>query len=212
MKSRTIVLLCGLAVVMLLAALKPPPTGAQPGARVSFDPSITLAGVLPPGSLGLPGEPITWVITVTNTGTVSGTKVVITDSLPGELRIDRAEADLGNAAITGQQVEFAIPVLNPGQSVEMRIYTTVLRSPADGIVLNQASLAASGPGGPVARKAVAEVFVPTSLPATGYPPAEDMPGHGEPSASQIALVALGVVLIAAVVVWYRGRKRWRPLF
>jgi uncharacterized repeat protein (TIGR01451 family) len=212
MKSRTIVFLCGLAVVMLLSALNPPPTGAHPGARAAFDPSMTLAGVLPPGSLGLPGEPVTWEITVTNAGTASGTQVVITDLLPGELRIDRAEAALGGATITGQEVEFTIPVLNPGQTVEMRIYTTVVRSPVNGIMLNQASLVASGPGGPVVRKAVAEVFVPTSLPATGYPPAEDMPGHGEPSASQIALVALGVVLIAAVVVWYRGRSRWQPLF
>ncbi len=174
--------------------------------RVSgFDPSIDLVGWLPPGSLGLPGEPVTWVITVTNASASSGVDVLVTDVLRDELLIDTVVTARGNAAISGQTVMVSIPVIAPGESVEMRINTTVLRGPASGVLVNQALLAATGPGGAIAKSAVAEVFVPTGLPATGYAPI-DLPGEGEPSVAVVGLAAFGTVALTALFVWYRGRR------
>jgi uncharacterized repeat protein (TIGR01451 family) len=207
MKSKTILLWCGLVLLILSAVIiKPSPVHAQPEDSTVFDPSIVLTAMLPSGSLGLPGDPITWVITVSNTGVGSGTNVVISDTVQSELRIDHAQIQQGEAAISDQMVVFTIPVLNPGETVSMQINTTVLYSPNKGVVLNQAMLAASSPEGPITRSAVAELYLPATLPATGYPPAEDMPGDGEPSAFQIGLAALGAVLVAAAAVWYRGRR------
>jgi len=199
-----------LALILIAVLALSPPAFAQQTNRLSFDPTISLTALLPSGSLGLPGESITWVITVSNPSASAGTNVVVSDTLQPELRIDRAETAQGEAVISEQMVVFTFPVLNPGDSVRMQIATTVLASPQEGIMVNQALLAATGPEGPITRKATTEIYLPVSLPATGYvPPAEaDLPGEGEPSALQIALAAVGVVLLGAAVVWYRGRKRW----
>jgi uncharacterized repeat protein (TIGR01451 family) len=171
-----------------------------------FDPAIDLAAELAPGTLGLPGEQVTWVITVSNPGFVAATNLVITDTLRDELRIEQAQADQGDVAISDQTVVFTVPVLNPGEKVQLRVLTTVVRSPANGVLLNQALLAANGPGGTVARNASTQLFVPDGLPATGYPPAEDLPGQGEPSALVIALAAVAMVALTALFVWRRGRR------
>lgn len=175
--------------------------------RSAFDPVLTLAGILEPGSLGLPGEPVTWVIGVANRGAVAGTDVVITDTLADHLRVDRAVTTHGQAVISGQVVVVTIPVLNPGENVEITIATTVLYGPANGVLVNQVLLAANGPGGAITKNAVAEVFVPTGLPATGYPPTDDLPGVGEPSVLQVGLAALGTVVLTALIVWHRGRRQ-----
>jgi uncharacterized repeat protein (TIGR01451 family) len=172
----------------------------------SFNPAIDLAGVLAPGALGLPGEQVTWVITVNNPGPTAGSNLVITDTLRDELSIERAEADRGDIAISDQTVVFTVPVLDPGESVQMRVLTTIMSSPANGILLNQVLLAASGPGGAVARNATAQLFVPDGLPATGYPPADDLPGQGEPSVLVIGLAGFSMVVLTALFVWYRGRR------
>jgi hypothetical protein len=50
--------------------------------------------------------------------------------------------------------------------------------------------------------------VPTGLPATGYPPADDLPGQGEPSVLAVGVAALLAVVAAAGVVWHRGRREF----
>jgi hypothetical protein len=42
---------------------------------------IDVTGELVPGVLGLPGEPVTWVITVKNAGQVAGQDVIVTDTV-----------------------------------------------------------------------------------------------------------------------------------
>jgi uncharacterized repeat protein (TIGR01451 family) len=205
-------LLYGLAAFILYAVIvRPGAAHAQPvdllASESAFDPTIALRAQLPSGSLGLPGEPITWLITVSNSSAASGTNVVISDTLQPELRVDQAHTQTGEFAISDQMVVFTIPVLEPGQTVQMQIHTTVVRSPANGVVVNQALLAANSLEGPVTRQTTAEIFLPTTLPATGYAPdGEGLPGGGEPSALQIGLAAFAVVLVAALAVWYRGRN------
>ena len=153
-------LLYGLAAFILYAVfVRPGAAHAQPAELSAsdsvFDPNIALTAQLPSGSIGLPGERITWFITVSNDGVVSGTNVVVSDTLQPELRVDYAHTQRGGFAINDQMVVFTIPVLEPGQTVQMQINTTVVRSPANGIVVNQALLAANSPAGPITRKTTA---------------------------------------------------------
>jgi hypothetical protein len=67
-------------------------------------------------------------------------------------------------------------------------------------------LTANGPDAEVVRQASGEVFVPTQLPATGYARGEELPGEGEPSALEIGLLMLSIVVVGAAFVWYRGRR------
>ncbi len=173
-----------------------------------FQGTLTVAAELSEGALGLPGEAVTWVITLTNTGASAGTDLLVTNTLRDELRLDSADAEYGEVVISDRAAVFSMPELRPGQTVAMRVHTTVLRGPANGVLVNQVILAGTGPAGPFTQSAVGEVFVPTGLPATGYPPADDLPGQGEPSVLAVGAAALLVVMLAAAFVWYRGRREF----
>jgi uncharacterized repeat protein (TIGR01451 family) len=134
------------------------------------DPAITKLGELQPGDLGLPGEQITWVITVSNPSTVNMTNVVVTDEIVPELRIDGANTDRGTVSISGQVVTFQIPFLNAGESIQMRIATTVLQSPESGEFTNLASVRSDQN---TIKTATATVNGVTGLPDTGYRPLDD---------------------------------------
>lgn len=149
-----------------IVTTSPPGNG---GIILVFDPAISKIGVLEPGGLGLTGERITWIITITNIGTATGTNVIITDQMRPELRVDSLEIDDGLATIDGQSITFTIPSLEPGEVVEARIFTTVLRSPSDGMFDNTAILTAGG----ITLSATAVIPVPVGLPDTGYPPLND---------------------------------------
>lgn len=172
-----------------------------------FNPEFTKEVVLPTGSLGLPGEPIVWLLTITNTGLGAGEDLVITDTLRDELQIDDVTATRGTVTVNDQTVVVTVPELVPAASMQVRIYTTVRRGPPSGVLLNQALLEGSGPGGTVSRIAVAEVFVPSGLPATGYPLVGERHGEGEPSLTQLWLGAMLAVALTAYFVYRRGR-RW----
>jgi hypothetical protein len=145
----------------------PAPTAAGP-LTVFFDPALSKIGILEPGGLGLPGEALTWVFTLTNVGNGVGTNVVVTDTLRPELRIDGADTDWGSVvSINGQTVTFTFPVVNVGQTFQFRIRTTVISSPLDGTIPNLGILTADGN---IRREARAVIFVPTGLPNTGHPP------------------------------------------
>lgn len=184
---------------------------ALPGGDVSretgFRSSLTVDGVLAPGALGLPGEQIAWIITLRNVGTTPGTDIILTDQVHEQLRIDSVEVDRGEFAISGQVVVFNTPFLAPGDQVAMRVNTTVLQTPAGGRVANHLQLTAPTPGGAFEDAALAEVFVPTGLPATGYPPATRSPEGGELSVVIVALVGMVAVLFVATYVWWRGSVR-----
>ncbi|HRF98905.1 MAG TPA: hypothetical protein PLZ51_27030, partial [Aggregatilineales bacterium] len=62
-------------------------TTPEPNISV-FDPAISKIGVLLPGDLGVTGERLDWVVTVTNIGNATGNNVVVTDTLRSELRVE----------------------------------------------------------------------------------------------------------------------------
>ncbi|MCL4236659.1 MAG: hypothetical protein KJ047_00280 [Anaerolineae bacterium] len=173
-----------------------------------FQGTLTVTAELPDGVLGLPGEAVIWVITLTNSGTSAGSDLLVTNSLHDDLRVDKADTEYGEVAISNRAAVFSVPELRPGQTVTMRVHTTVLRGPANGVLVSQVMLAGTGSAGPFTQTAVGEVFVPTGLPATGYPPADDLPGQGEPSVLAVGAAALLVVALAAAFVWFRGRREF----
>ncbi len=155
-----------------------------------FDPAISKVGVLQPGGLGLPGESLTWTITVTNNGGGTATNVVVSDTIQSELRVDGADIDTGSVTISGQTVTFTIPSLGSGVSVQMRIHTTVLSSPLSGQFVNTANVT----DGAVSQSATATVGGVGLLPSTGYPPADNSSGPNAAliaGAAALALLALG---------------------
>jgi uncharacterized repeat protein (TIGR01451 family) len=102
------------------------PTTATNNSLAVFDPSISKIGFLTPGQLGVTGEQLEWVITVTNNGSTAGTNVVISDTLRSELRIDRVQTSKGTSSVNGQTVTINIPSLAPNESVQISVFTTVL--------------------------------------------------------------------------------------
>jgi len=183
------------------AASDPASSGAM-SQRAEFDPVIRKVGALAPGALGLPGERLTWTISVTNAGTVPGTDIVITDTLQDAQRIDSIEVARGTFAVEGQTVRFSIPTLEPGELVQMQVHTTLTYAPADGRLVNEAWLHTAA-GGSI-EHASAELFVPASLPATGYEP-QELPGERGPSVMVVALVSCALVTVTAWIVWRRGQ-------
>ena len=137
-----------------------------------FDPALSKVGVLQPGGIGLPGEQLTWTITLTNEGAVTATNIPVVDTLSDALRIDSATTSKGTVTISGQTVTFLIDSIAPGETVEMQIVTTVLTSPLDGVFTNEAVIAVpDGAGGTVILdRAQATVPGVSVLPSTGYPP------------------------------------------
>jgi uncharacterized repeat protein (TIGR01451 family) len=126
--------------------------------------SITKTGEWQQGAVGVAGEHLTWVITIRG----AGSNIVVTDTINAEMSIHQASIDRGTASISGQTVTFTIPTLNAGETAIARIETTVVRSPATGLLTNTATLNT----GSVTRSASASVEVATSLPNTGYQPAK----------------------------------------
>lgn len=180
------------------------PAATNGGMVAGLDLAVTVDALLPTGSLGLPGEPITWVIVVENTGTVAGTDLVLTNRLRDELEIDAVFAESGEVAVSEQMVVYTLPQLAPGERVEVTVYSLVRRGPANGKLQNQAVVVASGPSGPVSRTAMAEIFVPSGLPPTGYPPAGEVPGEDAIPFGVLALLAAVSVGLTAYYVYRRG--------
>ena len=141
---------------------------------VVFDPAISKVGVLQDGGIGLPGETLTWMFTITNVGNGVGSNIVISDVIRPELRIENAQIDRGSVTISGQTVTFNIDWLDPGESINAQVVTTVLRSPVGGVFDNTVNLTGFGPTG-ITRTASASAEVPIvlRLPATGYPPRDN---------------------------------------
>jgi uncharacterized repeat protein (TIGR01451 family) len=137
------------------------------GVPIVVDPAMSKLGFLQPGQLGLPGEQITWVVTISNPSGAALSNVSITDTLIPELRINNVTTTSGTVNVSGQTVSVNIPTLNSGQTVTVEILTTVLRNPESGVFENTVILTADGG---ILVEASAVVLGVVGLPETGYPP------------------------------------------
>lgn len=100
-------------------------SSAEPSIGV-FDPAISKLGLLVPGQVGVTGEQLEWIVTVSNTGAVVGNNVVVSDTLNPGLRIDSVDAPNASVAINGQTVTVTYAALQLGESQQFSIFTTVL--------------------------------------------------------------------------------------
>jgi uncharacterized repeat protein (TIGR01451 family) len=144
-------------------------TGTVDGGGVPtvVDPAVSKLGFLQPGQLGLPGEQITWVVTISNPSGSTLSNVVVADTLIPELQINNVTTTAGTASVSGQTVTVNIPTLNSGQTVTVEILTTVLSNPNVGVFENTVVVAADGG---ISLEASAVVLGVAELPDTGYPP------------------------------------------
>lgn len=157
-----------------------PPT--TPSVIIKADPIITKS-VNPP--FALPGQNVTWTITVTNPGTVPVNNVVVSDSMPSQIQIISVRSTGGVVTVNGQQVTINIGTLNPGQTITTTIDGQVRNNVGVPFVItNVATLTADG----FLMDASADLLSAARLPATGESPW---------SAVRIPLLALGALGIGA---------------
>jgi hypothetical protein len=131
-----------------------------PAAILVFDPSISKLGFLMPGQAGVTGEQVEWIVTVSNPSGAIGNNIVVSDTLVDALRIDSVNAPGAVVNISGQTVSVTYATLNPGESVQFSIITTVLEGTT---VTNTACVSAANLG---AQECVTGSIVRT-LPVTG---------------------------------------------
>ncbi|MAU10680.1 MAG: hypothetical protein CL607_12720 [Anaerolineaceae bacterium] len=113
----------------------------------TFDPTLGKGGWLPEGSLGLPGQPVVWEITVGNNGNVPGTGVRVRDQINDYLQVMDVRVPDGRDityTVDGQRVDVIIPVLERDNPVVFYIDTVVVTSPESGLVNNMAALDGNG--------------------------------------------------------------------
>jgi hypothetical protein len=135
------------------------------------------------GELGVTGEQLEWVITVTTPSAVTGTGILITDVLRPELRVDNVTTNRGTLSINGQAVSVNIATLAPNESVQISIFTTVL----DGVTIvdNTACVVADNQG----AQECATALPVSTLPSTGETPYWRLP-------LLLGLLGLGMMLLA----------------
>ncbi|MFQ3535116.1 MAG: DUF11 domain-containing protein, partial [Aggregatilineales bacterium] len=180
-------------------SISPTAVPTQIGGIVVVDPVIVK---LVDPALALPGELVTYSLTVTNPSSAPATAVVVSDTVPSVLQIIGATTTQGTFTISGQVVIFNIGVVNPGQTVFLTV-TARLRddAPAPSDVTNIGELRHQT-GSPKVSSATLRI-TRGRLPATGLPPAE--PTHlGE----ALGLLVVGILLIfAGALLWLRLSRR-----
>jgi uncharacterized repeat protein (TIGR01451 family) len=98
------------------------PNASFPSSNVNTN-LILAMSVQPP--FALPGETVTWNITVNNPANAPITNVTLTNLVPSELNILSTAATSGTANITGQMANFILDVLHPGETVTIAIITRI---------------------------------------------------------------------------------------
>ncbi|MBI5960088.1 MAG: DUF11 domain-containing protein [Chloroflexi bacterium] len=179
--------------------------GGQGGtATGSLNPMITKTGELGAGQVGLIGDQVIWRISVTNPGTATAANLVITDTLPAELRITTVEMDRGSASVNGQTVIFTIPWVDPGETINLSVYSTIVQTPTADTINNTAGLTGiSADGSSITGSASGSVQVASKLPSTGYPPDEE----SDRSSWYGFVLAGGVVVVVGSMIALRKRQK-----
>ncbi|RMG79924.1 MAG: DUF11 domain-containing protein, partial [Chloroflexi bacterium] len=119
------------------------------------------------------GEEVNWTVTVYNNGSITASNVVVSDTVPSQLRIVGVDTQAGTATISGQDVTINIGDLAPGASVEI-VIRTVVRQDADVpfVVDNVAVMSGTDSSNqqPFERTATATLVSAQALPNTGETP------------------------------------------
>ncbi len=151
-------------------------------------------------TLVLPGETVTFTITVTNNSSAPVGNVVVTDPINDPLLLISAAASQGAFAINANSVTFTIGLVNPAQMVSLTVVTKVrtdVKPPHD--VINTATLNNTG------KIASVSVHITAGgLPGTGEHPRDDL------SIAPISILVLAIALALIGGLWRVVRlPNWR---
>lgn len=126
----------------------------------SFEPVINMLGFTASTD---EGEEIEWMITFTNTGESPGQNIVLSDTIGDGLQVESVQINTGTTSINGRTVTVSIPMLNPGETIQFSIITSIVNA---GDLSNTSCVTASNLSG---ESCVRGVPV-EALPATGESP------------------------------------------
>jgi uncharacterized repeat protein (TIGR01451 family) len=107
---------------------------------LAFDPAINKIGLLALSPDAQTDDMFEWVITVTNTGGMAGTNVVIRDVLAPELRLERVDAANAQVVVDGQVITVTLATLASGETFQFSIFTSIS---ADGRADNTACVSSA---------------------------------------------------------------------
>ncbi|MGJ3237209.1 MAG: hypothetical protein ACFE0Q_00740 [Anaerolineae bacterium] len=89
-----------------------------------FEPVINMLGFTT--STSSSADVIEWTVTFSNIGEAIGQNIVISDTVGTGLQIESVQINQGSASINGRTVTISLPMLNPDESVQFTILTTVV--------------------------------------------------------------------------------------
>ncbi len=125
-----------------------------------FDPVINMLGFTSSSDVG---DQIEWIVTISNTGDSAGQNIVLSDTVGNGLQVENVQINTGTMSINGRTVTVSIPMLEPDETIQFSIFTTILD---DSDVSNTACVTASNLSG---ENCVRGLPV-QALPATGETP------------------------------------------
>lgn len=125
-----------------------------------FEPVINMLGF---ASSTQEGNEVEWIMTFSNTGDSAGQNIVVSNTIGNGLRVESVQINTGTTSINGRTVTVSIPSLEPGETIQFSIITSVLD---DSDMSNTACVTASNLSG---ERCVRGLPV-QALPATGELP------------------------------------------
>lgn len=126
----------------------------------SFEPVINMLGF---SASTNEGEDVEWMITFTNTGEVAGQNIVLSDTIGDGLQVESVQINTGTTSINGRTITVSIPMLNPGETIQFSIITSIVGA---GDLSNTSCVTASNLSGETCVRGVPV----QALPATGEAP------------------------------------------
>ncbi len=148
-------------------------------------PTFTLTKQAQP-AIATAGDAVTFVITMSNTGSDTYTNLNAEDVVPAEFEILDASFSAGSIAINGQTVSFNVPTLASGQTVTATINTRIRAGVSNPLLTNEVC---AGANNLAATCTQATVLGVQTLPATGETPLWRI----------LLMLSAGITLIAGAV-------------
>lgn len=109
-------------------------------------------------STAAPGDPVVYIIRITNSGSQPARDVEAVDTMPGSLEPVNAYATKGSVSTSGQTVTTTVPELAPGETVILTAETRI-RNGAQGQIANQVVVRAVNVAGAAGTEARAEAVL-----------------------------------------------------
>ncbi|MBI5931028.1 MAG: DUF11 domain-containing protein [Chloroflexi bacterium] len=151
----------------------------------ALDPDVTKT-VTP--ETALPGQDVTFTVTITNGSTVAMANITVTDNMPTELTINNATASVGASVVSGQLITVTTGQLNPGERITVVIIARVNDDVSvPSLITNDACAAVTG-----RTQVCATVELPIGAGADALPTT----GQGEPDSTDLNIATQGVAGVA----------------